>query len=217
MALKSLTLSIACRRTPRAVRRLVLDEGGAAYTLSYVMVFPILMLLVALSVESALMLMAKLGTVHAAYVAARVAAVQGSARDWPNARQRIEQATRQAMVPFANGANRSSGTADDLQQSYRRAYRQWADDAVADGYIQSKQRDVGVAVQVEVGGPPTSWQSEITAEVTYRYPFRVPGLGRLLGERSDSGFTFPLTSRVTLPNDGPQNQWQDMGIGYGRE
>lgn len=212
------------QRSPisRAIARLIHDEGGAAYTLSYVMVFPILMLLVSLAIESALMLTAKLGTVHAAYVAARVATVQDASGDWSGARQKIAHAASQAMIPFASGSTRPAGSAAsanilaDSESDYRRAYRQWSDDSVAEGYVRSKQRDVRMAVEVNVDGPPGSWRSEITAEVTYQYPFRIPGIGRLLGERNGTGFSFPLTSRVTLPNDGPQNDTQSMGIGYGQ-
>ena len=42
------------------------DEDGGAYTLSYVMVIPLLMMLIALIVESALMMSATLGPHYAA-------------------------------------------------------------------------------------------------------------------------------------------------------
>jgi Flp pilus assembly protein TadG len=199
------------------LRRLIRDEDGGAYTLSYVMVIPVLMLLVAMVVESAMMLTAKLGTVHSAYVAARVATVQSSTTDWPTAEGRIEHAAIQAMVPFASGSNRSQTPSEESDDAYRAAYDEWADDAVADAYLQSKQRDAAGNVRVSIEGPPASWQSDITVAVSYDYPFRLPGIGRLIGEPSvDGGFTFPLTSRATLPGDGPQNNTQSLGIGYGQ-
>ena len=204
-------------RLVRYVQRLVRDEDGGAYTLSYVMVIPVLMLLVAMVVESAIMLTAKLGTVHAAYVAARVATVQSNTTDWPTVERRIEQAAIQAMVPFASGSNRTQLPSEESDDAYRAAYEDWADDAVADAYLQSKQRDAAGSVRVNIEGPPASWQSDITAVVSYDYPFRLPGIGRLIGEPSgDGGFTFPLTSRATLPGDGPQNRTQSLGIGYGQ-
>ncbi len=203
------------RKTRHSITRLARDESGAGYTLSYVMVMPVLVMLVAMLVESATMLTAKLGTVHAAFAAARVASVQSSANDWPNALEKIESAGRQAMVPFANGLDRSDATESQNDTSYARAYETWADDPVAESYLQAKQRDVQNAVTVTVDGPPSSWQSNLTVEVTYQYPFRIPGIGRLLGDQSDQGFVFPLTSRVILVNDGPQNSSQSLGIGYG--
>ncbi len=73
------------------------DEDGGAYTLSYVMTIPFLMLLVALIVESTLMMTAKVGTVYSAYAAARTACVWSSAADWPDTQDRIERAATQAM------------------------------------------------------------------------------------------------------------------------
>jgi Flp pilus assembly protein TadG len=211
------TLEFGRAQVTRYVRRLVCDEEGGAYTLSYVMVIPVLMLLVAMVVESALMLSAKLGTGHAAYVAARVATVHSGNTDWPTAEARAERAAVRAMIPFASGSDRSESTATESDDDYRAAYREWADDAVADSYVLSKQRDSARSVRVRVDGPPSSWQSDISAVVTYNYPFRLPGIGRLIGEPSaDGGFTFPLTSRATLPGDGPQNRNQSLGIGYGQ-
>ena len=89
--------------------RLVRDEEGGAYTLSYVMVVPIIMLLMCLIVETTLMLSAKLGTVYAAFAGARVASVWSSAADWDRAEQRIEQAAIKAFVPFASGSSTGAG------------------------------------------------------------------------------------------------------------
>jgi len=206
------------RRPHRNIRaaagRLARDESGAAYTLSYVMVLPILMLLVAMLVETSLMLIAKLGTVHAAYVAARVASVQTTPLPWPAAEERAQRAARQAMIPFASGSRRS-GAGGEADDDYRKAYRVWADDPVADAYIESKQRDVAANVRVQFEQSPTSWDADLSAEVTYRYPFRIPGIGRLIGDPDGDGYTFPLTTRVTLSNDAPQNESQKLGIGYG--
>ncbi len=52
------------------LQKLNRGEEGGAYTLSYVMVIPLLMLLVCAIVETTLMMSAKLGTVYAAYAAA---------------------------------------------------------------------------------------------------------------------------------------------------
>ncbi len=64
------------------MRQLVFDEDGAAYTLSYVMVIPVYALLICLIIESVLMMTAKLGTVYAAFAAARTASVWSSATTW---------------------------------------------------------------------------------------------------------------------------------------
>ncbi|SRR6056297_354280 len=202
------------RRISRAIGWLMTDEDGAAYTLSYVMVLPVLMLLVAMVVESALMLVAKLGTVHAAYVAARVASVHSSLSDWPIAEETIRRAGRQAMIPFASGSSGRSSDAIDPNGEFAKAYRQWSSDPVAQSYVQAKQHDASESIRVTVQRPD-AWDAELIAEVTYDYPFRIPGIGRLIGEPDGDGYTFPLTTSVRLSNEGPQNDSQTLGIGYG--
>ncbi len=202
-------------RMVRHVRRFDADECGGAYTLSYAMAIPFLMLLVALVVETTLMMSAKLGTVYAAYAAARSASVYSSASEWEQARAVIERAARQAMVPFGSGAIRGSDSSP-TGEAYVRAYRQWVTTRVSRGYVRAKMSDVEEHLSVSIDGPATAWNSDITAEVTYKFPFHVPGIGKLIGQQAPGGFVFPLTSRVVLQNEGPQNHQQDLGIGYGK-
>jgi hypothetical protein len=198
----------------KALEKLHRDQCGGAYTLSYVMVIPFTMLLIALLVETVLMMTSKLGTVYAAYAAARAASVWSSADQWPGAQRRIEKAARQAMVPFASGSHREGGTAAD-EDSYLQAYTSWVDDPVSAGYVRAKMRDAFANLDVDVERP-SQWDSEIKVRVTYHYGFRVPGLGKLLGQPQSSGkYTFPLTTEVSLQNEGPQNPNQELGIPYG--
>ncbi|MCA9132893.1 MAG: hypothetical protein KDA45_07050 [Planctomycetales bacterium] len=185
------------------------------------MTIPFLMLLVALITESTLMMSAKVGTVYAAYAAARTASVWSSATEWPDAQDKIERSAMQAMLPFASGnspgdAQSAAGNAAD-REVYRQAYQSWVEDGVAAGYVAAKGRSAEQRLRVSLNGLPASWQADIEVTVTYDYPIHVPGLGPLLGTPGAAGgYDFSLTSRVTLPNDGPQNAAQNMGIGYGR-
>ena len=71
-------------------------------------------------------------------------------------------------------------------------------------------------VKVEIEGPPEEADADITAKVTYEFPFNVPGIGRILGHRGDDGrFYFSLTSQATIPNEGPRDNRNTIGIGYG--
>ena len=71
-------------------------------------------------------------------------------------------------------------------------------------------------MKVEIEGPPEHWDSDITAKVTYRFPFNVPGIGRLLGKRGiDGSYYYDITSAATMPNEGPQDDRKTIGIGYG--
>ncbi len=203
-----------------AIKNWMEDEQGGAYTLSYVMVIPFLMLLVALIVESSLVLHAKLGTVYAGYAAARTASVHSStSSDWNWVQQHALAAAQQAMVPFASATQRpssTSGTQDNINQDdYDGAYRDWAQQAVARGYVAAKFRDATSNLQIAMERP-TAWDAPLRVRVTYNYTFHVPGLGRLLGEESGEGdYSFPLSSQVVLHNEGPQNSTQSLGIGYG--
>src|SRR5262245_56396176 len=113
-----------------AMRHLALDEDGAAYTLSYVMVIPMYALLMCTIVEMALMLTAKLGTVYAAYAAARSASVWSSATEWEKAQEKAKTAAVQAMVPFSSGTQSiiQSAAPDDFADSgfYTAAYELYA-------------------------------------------------------------------------------------------
>lgn len=190
------------------------NESGGAYTLSYVMVIPFTMLLIALLVETVLMMNSKLGTVYSAYAAARAASVWSTGDQWPSAQKRIENAAQQALVPFASGSHRVGGSATN-EDAFVQAYTTWVEDPVSAGYIRAKMRDAFANLDVDVDHP-SQWDSEIKVRVTYHYAFRVPGLGKLLGQPGPSGnYTFPLTTEVALQNEGPQNSTQQLGIPYG--
>ena len=202
---------------PTLLKRIACEEDGGAYTLSYVMVVPFVMLFMCLVIESTLMLSAKLGTVYSAYAGARVASVWSSATSWDQAEARIESAAIQSFVPFASGsAGKMDETGDVDPDRFYQAYADYVDDPTSKAYVRKKFRNAHSSLTVTTDGPPTNWNSDITVTVKYDFPFRVPGIARLLGERgSDGDYYFPLTSRITLQNEGPQNESQELGIGYG--
>lgn len=204
------------------LKRIAFDEDGGAYTLSYVMVVPFVMLFMCLIVETTLMMSAKLGTVYSAFAGARVASVWSSATSWDQTEERIEQAAIRAFVPFASGssAGPNSDEVNDAEadiERYYEAYSEYVDDPVSEIYVRKKYKNTLSSLTVTTHGPPASWNSDITVTVKYESPFRVPGIGRLLGEEGDNGdYYFPLETKVTLQNEGPQNDEQELGIGYGK-
>ena len=84
------------------IRRLIRAEEGAAYTLSYVMVMPLYLLLICAVIETSLMLVAKIGTEYAAFAAARTAIVRYSAESPGEAESLTRAAAVRAFVPFAS-------------------------------------------------------------------------------------------------------------------
>lgn len=205
----------------KGLLRLATDEEGAAYTLSYVMVIPLYALLICLMIETVLMLTAKLGTVYAAYAAARTASVWSSAAPWETAQKKAQLAAIKCMAPFASGTQsvRQSLPAPSAAANapfYWGAYKAFTNSPVAEKYLLAKYGYASRHTKVTIKGPPATWNADITAEVTYEFPFNVPGIGRLLGRRGDGGYYFSLTSQATIPNEGPQNDRNTIGIGYGK-
>jgi len=214
----------SAQRPKPSMRRLLTDEDGAAYTLSYVMVIPVYALLMCLIVETGMMLTAKLGTVYSAYAAARTASVWSSATTWDKAKRKAELSAFKTMTPFASGTQPAFNSiplnpsllAD--QEMFILAHRLYAKkaDAVADSYLRSKFGYATRHVKVAIEGPPATWDAPIKAKVTYEFPFNVPGIGRLLGRQGfDGRFYYSITSEATVPNEGPQNDRKKIGIGYG--
>ena len=197
-------------------QKLLREEDGGAYTLSYVMVIPLLMLLTCVIIETTLMMCARVGTSYSAFSGARTAIVWSSASDsWSDVEARIEQAAIQSFVPFASGTDAGSANSS-LTSAYVDSYSSFADDPVADGYVRAKYANAIRGLKITASGPPSSHNSDIKVTVEYKFRFNIPGIGKLIGEQDGEGYYFPLESSVTLQNEGPQNDAQDLGIGYGK-
>jgi hypothetical protein len=199
------------------MRRLAVDEDGAAYTISYVMVIPVYALLICMIIESVLMLTAKLGTVYASFAAVRTATVWSSATTWEKAQEKAKRAATKAMAPFASGTHggiEKAATAEAV--SFDAAYHAYVKSPISDKFLLNKYGYAQEHVKVEIDGPPTDATAPITAKVTYEFPFNIPGIARLFGKRGNDGkFYFPLTSEATLDNEAPQDGRKTIGIGYG--
>jgi Flp pilus assembly protein TadG len=200
----------------KQIKSLFCDEHGGAYTLSYVMVIPILMLLTCVVVETTMLMSAKIGTVYSAWSGARTAIVWSSALDdWSKVEDRIEIAAVQSFVPFASGMGRK-GSPPDRATAYVESYESFAADSVSANYVRAKYANAVDRLTVKTEGPPASHDSNIRVTVQYKFRFNIPGIGKLLGEKDSEGYSFPLTSSATLQNEGPKNEQQELGIGYGK-
>lgn len=196
------------------VRRVFREEDGATYTLSYVMLLPFLILLIATVVETSLMLIAKTGTVYAAYAGARTAAVRYSSESKNDALRHTERAARRAFVPFASGVadeRRASGAPAD---QYLRAYKEQVNKQAAEPYLRAKYAYSHRNVMVRVK-EPVKFDDDVTVTVRYRYTFLLPGIGRILNDGERNGkFIAWITTKASLQAESPQNDEQRLGIGY---
>lgn len=216
MNVRRLTIRTPRVPGPATMRRLAVDEDGAAYTLSYVMVIPVYALLICMIIESVLFFTAKLGTVYAAYAAARTASVWSSCTTWDKTMAKAKAAATKSMTPFASGMKTPiPKTMPTGWVKYMLAYEGYSDEPVAESYLLKKYVYAQSHTKVVIKGPPQSWDADISATVTYEFPFNIPGIGRIFGKRNLTGYYLPITSTATLPNEGPQDNRKTIGIGYG--
>ncbi len=124
---------------PATLRWLAVEEDGAAYTLSYVMVIPTYALLLCMIIESVLMLVAKLGTEYSAFAAARTASVWSSATTWEKAMEKAKAAATKSMTPFASGTHGGLTKAVSVDAlAYVAAYEAYGKHSISEKYLLSK-------------------------------------------------------------------------------
>jgi len=200
----------------RMARRAAVDDDGAAYTISYLMVIPLYLVTVYAIVETCLWFNATLGASYAAYAAARTAVVRPGEAGSSGA---VKRAGLLAFVPFAHSViDSESSTNDDEdrlvrlqvaaageaglpvsgQQRLRRQYRYAA-------------RAIHVTILVRRRGHP--WEEDVEITVTYEFPFTFPIIGRILGSQgSDGRYVRLIEARATLPIENPANEQRSLGI-----
>lgn len=204
---------------------LVQDETGAGYTIAYMMTIPLYILMVLMFFETSFMLIAKVGTVNAAFGAARSAIVWQSI-DESEAQAKAEQAAIQGMAPYASGLTglrldlRSQGSGEDDFMAYYQANKiQGKKSNARDKYVAAKYRYAARAVRVELQVEPRSggkeWDEDVVANVTYEYPYLFPILGRILGLKKSGGlFVEEISTKIPLQNETPRNEQKRLGISY---
>jgi TadE-like protein len=202
---------------------LVEGEDGAAYSISYVFVMPIYLLLVCLMTETALVLFVKMGTEYAAYAAARSAVVWLPAQP-PIVEQKIRLAAVNAMTPFASSSSlhgQGMGSGGRGAGTFVEAYQRFARGAASSSYITAKYRYAEGATKVHWSPAHPRLNESVKVTLTYEMPLNTPGAGRILGHKSSSGqfYSLPITSTVALPDEGPvgaesQPSGNPIGIEY---
>lgn len=208
----------------RGVHRFLEEEEGSAYTLSYVMVLPFMIILIVMIAETAMILTAKIGTTYAAFAAARTAIVWQPAGGDAVAHQKSQQAAVQALAPFANGLiqpETQNGTAAAGEEEWLKLYQEWKSKGTSgrqpsDDYLRRKFRYASSMVSVGIAREPPlhadrPWDYDLRVTVEYKYTFHVPVLARMFGS-SDGKLRISSTSR--LQNEAPMNEQESLGISY---
>jgi hypothetical protein len=207
-------------RTPW--RPLLAREEGMAYSLSFVLTFPLMMLILTLVIESTLILGAKLGTTYASYAAARAGIVWLSAEPRGLAQEKIRLAAVQNLVPFASG-NPRHAVGGPLSPSsageYARAYRDYTRGGVLGrGYLLNKYAYAERATTIVDPVTSPRWDSDVIVTLSYEHAIHTPVIGRGLGHLAPwpgaRFYTYTIESTFTLRNEGPRNDSQSLGIDY---
>ena len=124
---------ISKSRKNMRLQRFLLDEEGATYSFSFVMILPVYLTIMCVALEMTFLLVAKFGTVRAAQAAARAAAVRTavkhpSERPLPGqlvtlrGKMKAQQAAVEAIVPFAGAFDPDNQKETLGGKSYYRAY-----------------------------------------------------------------------------------------------
>jgi hypothetical protein len=135
--------------------------------------------------------------------------------------EKSQYAAFKTMVPFASGTQGiTSNLPTDSETvtnglNYWLAYEAFAKDSQSKKYLAAKFLYASRNVKVTIEGPPEKSDSPITATVTYQFPFNIPGIARILGEKGPDGYYFNISSTATIPNEGPRDNRKTIGIGYG--
>jgi Flp pilus assembly protein TadG len=204
----------------RSLRRLARGEQGAAYSLAFVLTFPLYLYLVALVIESTLLLLTKVGTVYAAYAAARAAVVYRS-QDAGRAKQKAHQAAVHAMVPFASSSDLHADGVNHSRKGAADAYARQAARFVqlpgaSPSYMPAKYLYADKAVTV-TGADERTPDGLVRVRLTYQAPTYAAGVGRIFGRRSPRGgayYTVPIVTEVSLPDEAPRTESGKLGIDH---
>jgi len=225
-----------------SLRRFHRNQIGAAYSLSFILILPFLIFLIALIIETSYMLVAKIGTMHAAFAAARTGTVwsTGDTNDDAEngfskpAKINAEQSAITAMVPYASGTPKVSGRENsDVSDKAEKYYRVYSDikahnptpppkgwgKELGKSYIKKKYRYSAYATQAELSLVPNEnnnavrWKQYVQAKVTYEYPFTVLPVGRaLLGKEKGGRVVYEIQSIAKINNECPRNEQGKLGI-----
>lgn len=209
-------------------RDLLFGEEGAAYTMSVAIVIPFYVLMIATIIELSLVMVVKLGTLNAAYAAARAASVWQPAEIDPQLRERmVHLAASQALAPFASSkelhlepTGRLSEVGNDEDDAFREAFLRFSD-GFADGAYMPRKRQYALAateVEMEFIKPDVPSEAAVKVTVTYQKPIDLPVIGHLLGRRASWPnsyfFTLPVVSTAAMQLEIPKSTSRTLGIRY---
>lgn len=215
---------LLARMRLRKVRRLHSDDSGAAYTMGVVLTLPLFLLLCGIAFEVTFLIIAKIGTVYAAYAGARATAVWHT-MPGELEKQRVDQAVVSAMAPFAASLGFDPAANDppadlppyarDLAKDHFLAVQKSAGSEQLD---QTKMQDHFLRVFRRIYSRSTMTNrlhgSEFVVSVEYAAPLIVPGVARFLDDDLKSPWQYTLRSEIRMTLEAPISRDGTLGIDY---
>lgn len=214
----------------QTVRRFHDDQSGAAYSLSFVLILPFYVIFLCIVMEMMFLMVAKIGTMHAALAAARVAVVRSTVSH-PTERlsgffpllteQEAGRAAVVALVPYSSGLDVYK-TPSSRGQTYLKGYKDFVKSSgiktsVLDSYVLAKfasaEKRLKTTLKMDDSNSKTPWKQSVTAKVEYDAPFRLPYIGRILGGTKKNGaIVRAVVSEAILEIECPQNSKGFLGV-----
>jgi len=207
VALAGMVVALKRMQVRSRVRALHGCEAGAAYSLSYMLTLPFFALIICLMIDLTSILIAKIGTVYAAYSAARSAVVwYPSGVSTSAAEKKMNDAAVNAMTPFASSKHAvwSSFNPADAA-SYVGAYEAFAEPAAPAEYIAKKYLYARWGLDVTTDAS-LDYRKDVTVTVDYKAPYHLRGIGMILGKSEPIfGFFYSnIHTVVTLESQAPR-------------
>ncbi len=223
----------------KTCKQFFLAEEGASYIMSYMLAFPIYLLLVCFVVQSTMIIITKIGVTQAAHMAARSAVVWRSADPFSLqagmelAKKKADAAAVMAIAPYASGLKgHSQMYLYDLSGAQIRAAQAVPKSVIYLGlyktlvthsgptadlsYVGRKFIYAAAMTNVKLTEKSRGFNGELSVEVSHSMPIHIPGAGRIMGQLhlSGRGYYRVVKARATLPLENPESDDRLLGIGY---
>ncbi len=220
-------------------KQFLMAEEGASYIMSYMLAFPIYLLLVCFVVQSTMIIITKIGATQAAHMAARSAVVWRSADPFSLAagmdlaKKKADEAAVMAMAPYASGLTyHRQMYLYDLSGAQVRAAKALPKSVIYQGlystlvthsgstadlsYVGRKFVYAAAMTSVKLTEKSRSFNGEMSVEVSHSMPIHIPGAGRIMGRLhwTGKGYYRVVKAKATLPLENPESDDRLLGIGY---
>ena len=195
-------------------------ERGVSYTLSFVITFPIYVLICMTIFETTMLVMTKIGTVYAAYAGSRSLVVWEAMR--PDLRDdRVRQAVVTGLAPFVVSSNATGSETGDPPanaqthaENYVDALEKFSGNDVLRDKLIAHVRRVSARVTLTRVIPVRKHGEEASVEVEFRAPLITPGVARLLDPDHAYPYEIPIRSSVRMTLECPETPDGTLGIDY---